>query len=123
MDYAYRRFTEHTFSDTVEAVGRSVAAHGFDILQFHDICGRLAAKGFPIRPLVILEITPADEAQDARLELLMPCRINVYEDGGRVVVAALRPSVFSAIFPEHELDALAAEVDRLVMAIVDAATD
>ncbi len=121
MNYAYKRLGTRGFHETVKAVERSAANQGFIVLHFHDICGKLAAKGFPISPLVILEVGPAEETAEEVLALLMPCRINVYEEAGEVVVAALRPSVFSAIFPEHELDGIAEEVDRTAMAIVDGA--
>ena len=119
MDYAYKRVGTEGFEATIEAVERSVRDHGFVIEQFHDISARLEAKGFPIRQLVIFEIGPAQESTDDMLRLLMPCRINVYEEGDEVVVAALRPTLFKAVFPEHELDALAQKIEADVVRVVD----
>ncbi len=121
MDYAYKRVGTEGFESTIEAVERSVRDHGFVIQQFHDISARLASKGFPIRPLVIFEIALADGDSDEMVSLLMPCRINVYEEGDSVVVAALRPSLFKAVFPEHELDAVAQRVEASVIDVVDSA--
>lgn len=120
MDYAYKRVGTRGFTDTIEAVERSVRDHGFVVEEFHDISARLEAKGFPIRQLVIFEIAPAEESSDDMIRLLMPCRINVYEEGDEVVVAALRPTLFKAVFPEHELDALAQRVEADVVRVVDA---
>jgi uncharacterized protein (DUF302 family) len=119
VDYAYKRVGTKSFADTIEAVKRAVELHGFVVQRYHDIQERLASKGFPIRPLVIFEIAPAGERDDEDIALLMPCRINVYEEEGDVVVAALRPTLFQAVFPEHDLDALATEVERVVVAVVD----
>lgn len=121
MDYAYKRVGPEGFEATIEAVERSVRDHGFVVQQFHDIGARLTAKGFPIRPLVIFEIAPADGGNDEMISLLMPCRINVYAEGDTVVVAALRPTLFKAVFPEHELDSLAQRVEANVIDLVDAA--
>lgn len=108
--------------ETIEAVERSVRDHGFVVHQRHDIGATLATKGFPIRPLMILEVAPAEEVDDP-VTLIMPCRINVYEDSNDVVVAALRPSLFSAVFPEHELDDIADQFEKKVIKIVDGAVE
>lgn len=123
VDYAYKRVGTEGFGETIEAVRRAVATHGFVIQEFHDIQGRLAAKGFPINPLVILEVAPADEKVDSDLALIMPCRIHVYEEAGSVVVAVLRPTLFAAVFPEHELDTMAEEIERVVVRVVDDSVD
>lgn len=122
MDYAYKRCGTSCFMETIEAVERSVHDHGFIVQQRHDIGAALAAKGFPIRPLMIFEVAPAEEADDP-VTLIMPCRINVYEDDSDVVVAALRPSLFSAVFPEHELDDIVDRFEKSVVEIVDGAVD
>lgn len=121
VDYAYKRVGTKGFAETIEAVEKAVRLHGFVVHQFHDIRARLTAKGFPIRPLVIFEIAPAEGADDEMLSLLLPCRINIYEEGESVVVAALRPTLFKAVFPEHELDAVAHKVEGEIIELVDAA--
>jgi len=110
------------FSETTEAVKRSASVHGFVVQKVYDIGAALASKGFPIRPLVIIEIAPAEDLEDP-VTLIMPCRINVYEENNAVVVAALRPSLFSAVFPEHQLDAIAQAFERRVIKVVDGAVD
>lgn len=122
MDYAYKRCGTSGFTEAIEAVERSVRDHGFIVQQRHDIGAALAAKGFQIRPLVIFEVAPAKEVDDP-VTLIMPCRINVYEDGNDVVVAALRPSLFSSVFPEHELDDIVDRFERHIVEIVDGAVD
>ena len=121
MDYAYKRCGTSGFTETIKAVERSVRDHGFVVRQLHDIGAALAAKGFPIRP-IIFEVAPAEEVDDP-VTLIMPCRINVYEDGNDVVVAILRPSLFSAVFPEHELDDIADRFEKDIIEIVDGAVD
>jgi len=122
VEYAYKRGGDRTFSETTEAVELSASAHGFVVQKSYDLGAALASKGFPIRPLMIFEIAPAEDLEDP-VTLIMPCRINIYEENGRVVVAALRPSLFSAVFPEHELDEIAEEFERRVIDIVDGAVD
>lgn len=120
MDYAYKRVATREFSRTLADVERSVQRAGFIVEHSYDIGAALAAKGFPIRPLVIFEIAPAEDVDDL-VTLIMPCRINVFEEEGTVTVSALRPSVFIAVFPEHDLSAIAEEYERRIVGIVDGA--
>jgi len=121
VEYAYRRIGSRSFEDTLDAVERVVRDHGFEVLCRHDITAALVAKGFPIRPLVIFEIAPQKHDSEDPLSLLLPCRVNVYEEDAGVVVAALRPTLWSAVFPEHELDGIAEEFEKTVTEMVDAA--
>lgn len=121
MEYAYKRVAPVGFRDSIAAVERSVAECGFVVSASYDIQSRLSAKGFPISPLTILEIMPTQGSDDASLALIMPCRIHIYEEGDAVVIAALRPTLFTAVFPEHQMDVLADKIERVVIAVVDGA--
>jgi uncharacterized protein (DUF302 family) len=121
VDFAYKKRAAADFEQTIEAVERVARDHGFAVRHSYDITAALAAKGFPIRPLVIFEIVPEEDALDDAVALIMPCRIHVYEESAEVVVAALRPTLFSAVFPEHDLDAIAQRVEREMIEVVDAA--
>lgn len=121
MEHAYKRRAARPFGATIEAVERSVRSHGFVVRHKYDIGGTVVAKGFTIRPLVILEIGPEEEPAEAPLSLVLPCRINVYEEDGETVVAALRPTLFRAVFPEHRLDEVVEAVEATVIGIVDGA--
>lgn len=121
MDHAYKRTRAGSFDDTIEAVERAVHARDFVVEKKYDIGGTVVAKGFAIRPLVIIEVSPREEV-GSPLSLVLPCRINIYEEDGSVVVAALRPTIFGAIYPEHRLDELAQGIEESVIGIVDDAT-
>ncbi len=121
VDYAYKRTATREFPETIEAVERAVRGHGFIVRNSYDIGGTVVAKGFAIRPLVILEVGPEGEDVGLPLSLVLPCRINIYEEDGSVVVAALRPTIFKAVYPEHDLEEVAEEVERTIIGIVDEA--
>jgi len=123
VEFAYKRQSAVGFADTIEAVERSARDHGFDVRNSYDVRAVLAAKGFPIRPLVIYEIAPVEDDLDEAVSLIMPCRIHIYEEDADVVVAVLRPTLFSAVFPEHDLDAIAQRVETEIIEVVNGATD
>lgn len=125
MDYVYKSTVGGAeYASTLEAVERSVAVHGFSVSSVYDVHLTLAAKGFAISPLRIYEIerdAVAGEGPDARLKLLMPCRVNVAVEDEGVAVAAILPSIMCRVFPEAELEDVAAELETRVIAIVDEA--
>ncbi len=126
MDFQYRLETSLDFDAAVEAVQAITAGKGFRVLHVHDVQKTLAEKGFSIEPLKIIEICNAKHANralgaDITVSLFMPCKINVYRQGGKTVINGLRPSVMAAFFPAGGLEDLAAEVDSVVRAIIDEA--
>jgi uncharacterized protein (DUF302 family) len=133
--YDYRRETPMTFGETVLAVERSIALHGFAVRTIHDIQATLAAKGFQIKPIRIYEIEGSAAAfasagvpglwpsGDSRFATLMPCRVNVFMEGEKVVVTALRPTLLCQVYPDAGLDGLAEAVEKAVIQIVDDAVD
>lgn len=120
MRFAHRRTSRLGFDETVSAVERSARHQGFTVLRSHDIQSALAAKGFDISPLVIVELGP-DEGADALVSLLLPIRLNVYEEDGAVMVAALRPSLFREVFPEHDLEDASLRLESAVVRVLDEA--
>lgn len=132
MDFTHRSIGSGTYEETVEAVERAIGTHGFVISHVHDVHLTLAAKGFDIHPLRIYEIRRHPETLDGvdpldvdsllGYELLMPCRINVFTEGEDVVVAAIRPTVMSRIYPDAGIDVLAAGIEDLVVTLVTDAT-
>jgi uncharacterized protein (DUF302 family) len=128
VDYDYRRDCSHDFPRAVRSVEHSLARHGFSIRTVHDIQATLASKGFRVRPIRIYEVdAPGDpaggtgESTDPRLWKLMPCRINVFEEGGHVVVTVLRPTLLARVFPDDDLGDAATALERVLIAVVDEA--
>jgi uncharacterized protein (DUF302 family) len=129
--YDYRRVCDCGFDEAVASVEAALGRHGFSVSAMHDIQATLAAKGFAIQPIRIYEVRgPGDAAgslrtledqAEARLARLMPCRINVFVEDETVVVTALRPTLLCRVFPEEDLDEIAAAVERVLVAVVDEA--
>ena len=128
-EYDYRRETWRRFDDAVTAVEAAIAQAGFSVRVMHDIQATLAAKGFRVRPIRIYEIDSTPEVAASlnvgrtpcSIDRLMPCRVNVFEDDGRTIITALRPTILCRVFPEDRLDAVAERLERLLLALVDAA--
>jgi uncharacterized protein (DUF302 family) len=128
-EYDYRRESRRPFSDAVAAVESAISEAGFSVRVMHDIQATLAAKGFRVRPIRIYEIDGSPEIVESlcaaypacRIERLMPCRVNIFEEDDRTVITVLRPTIMCRVFPEEQLESVAESLERLLLGVVDAA--
>jgi len=116
--------TTKTFDQAVSDVESKAAEKGFRVLHTHDVAATLAEKGFPREPLKIVEICNARYAsqvlnRDVKTSLMLPCPISVYVDQGKTHISTLLPSSIAGFFPDAGLEKLAAEVEKIVLEIVD----
>jgi uncharacterized protein (DUF302 family) len=114
---------DRVIADLETAVGR----HKFGVLGMHDLKATMAKKGVAFdRECRIFEICNPHQAKrvlEANLEIstALPCRISVYEEGGRTKLATIKPTAMIALYPNAELRGVAEEVERTVVAIVEEA--
>ena len=118
--------THKPFDQAVRAVEEKSAAKGFGVLHTHDVAATLAAKGFQREPLKIIEICNARYAnealaKDVHLALMLPCPISVYTEKGKTFISTFLPSAIPMFFPKAGVEGVAAEVEKVVLEIVDEA--
>ena len=116
--------TDKPFEQAVSAVETKAAEKGFRVLHTHDVAATLAEKGFPRGPLKIIEICNAKYAsqvlnRDVSISLMLPCPISVFVQRDKTHISTLLPSSISQFFPEAGIEQLAAEVEAIVLQIVD----
>src|SRR3972149_6501449 len=104
-DFAYIVETEKSFDESTVSVLKAVEQKGWALFQIYDVKERLAAKGFKQKPLKIIEICSGKHAnnflnKNRLISLCMPCKINVLEEGGRVKIVGMKPTIISQFFPE-----------------------
>ncbi|HVB35002.1 MAG TPA: DUF302 domain-containing protein [Patescibacteria group bacterium] len=118
--------TAKPFDEAVRAVEETSAKRGFRVLHTHDVAATLAEKGYQREPLKIIEICNARFAsevleKDVKTSLMLPCPITVYAEHGKTFLTTLLPEVVASFYPEAGIEALAAEVQKIVVSIVDEA--
>ncbi|HVB99735.1 MAG TPA: DUF302 domain-containing protein [Candidatus Dormibacteraeota bacterium] len=118
--------TAKPFDEAVRAVEEAAGKHGFRVLHTHDVAATLAEKGFHRDPIKVIEICNARYAsevleKDVRTSLMLPCPITVYVQRGKTFMATLLPEVIASFYPEAGIEAISAEVQKIVIAIVDEA--
>ena len=80
----------------------------------------------PREPLKIIEICNAKYAsqvlnKDVKISLMLPCPISVYVQGGKTEISTLLPSSIAEFFPRAGIEELAAEVESVVLKIIEEA--
>ena len=88
----------------VQDLEAAVARHRFGVLGVHDLKAKMAEKGVPFaRECRIFEVCNPHQAKkvlEANLEIstALPCRISVYEEGGRTKLATIKPTAMIALY-------------------------
>lgn len=118
--------TAKPFDEAVRSVEEAASRHGFRVLHVHDVASTLAEKGFRRDPLKIIEICNARFAnevleKDVKTSLMLPCPITVFVQHGKTFLSTLLPEVVASFYPEAGIEAVSAEVQRIVVTIVDEA--
>jgi len=126
MEFDYTVATGKDFDAAVEAVTQGVAAAGFRVLFVHDVAATLAEKGFQRERVSIVEMCNAKYASqvlaaDVKIGLMLPCPIMVYAEEGKTFITTMRPSLIKDFFPHVDIEAVAQQVEDVLVAIIDQA--
>jgi len=128
MNPQYIAETTKSPAQAVTDLQTSVKQHGYGVLHIYDLRETLTSKGFDLpNACHILEVcnprqAAAVLAADMGMNIALPCRISVYQDGGKTLIGMVRPTVLlSSLSKSEELKAIAEQVERDTIAIIEAA--
>ena len=120
----FKLTTDKTVSDTATALQAAVQANHFGVMQIHNLKETMAKKGVDFAAeCLIFEVCQPQQAknvleQDMSVSTALPCRISVYEDGGKTVLATLKPTTLLALFNVPQLAPVAQEVEDTIVKIM-----
>ena len=122
--FDYTVETTKSVDEAVAAIEAKAQEKGFRVLHIHDVKATLAAKGFEIEPMNIVEICNAGFAsqvlaKDKKISLMLPCPISVFLEAGKTYISALKPRVIADYYPDANVESIAAAVERIVLNLVD----
>ena len=116
-------------SRSPEEVGKrlegAAASHKFGILHVHDLKKTLESKGIQLgaecRVYDVCNPQAAAKAlhTDMRVSTVLPCRISVFSKDDGCLISTVKPTSLFAATGLEGSEALAAEVEREVIAIID----
>ena len=121
------RSTTTALPDVCSRLPEIATKHKFGVLGTHDLKEKMQSKGVPFdRECRVFEVCNPQQAQkilqgDITVSAALPCRISVYEDGGRTVLSTIEPRSLLGLFGGSAPAAaqIADEVKSSLLAIMD----
>ena len=125
MKYGYKRKVPLPFGEAVEKVREELSKEGFGILTEIDVKATLKKKlgidqendlvlGLGNPPLALKALQAEKD-----IGLFLPCNVIVYEDGGKVFVSAILPTVAMQVVGNPSLADLGKMVEEKLIRVVD----
>jgi uncharacterized protein (DUF302 family) len=116
--------TDKTVGGTAVALQTAVQANHFGVMHVHNLQETMMKKGVEFaHECLVFEVCQPQQAkkvldQNMSVSTALPCRISVYEEGGKTVLATLRPTTLLAMFNTPQLEAVAREVEDTIIKIM-----
>lgn len=101
------------------------ASHKFGVLGVHNLREKMEGKGVPFaRECRVFEVCNPRHAQtvlsqEIEISTALPCRISVYEEGGRTILATIKPTMLLTMFHAPGAATTAQEVEDTMIRIMD----
>src|SRR3990167_5990543 len=125
MEYGYKRKVLLPWGEAVKKAKSELAKEGFGILTEIDVKASLKEKlGLDYDNYLILGACNPPFALKALqaekdIGLLLPCNVIVYEDGGKVFVSAILPTVAMGMVENPLLEEMGKTVEEKLKKVVD----
>ncbi len=123
----YRVQSKKSISEVARDLEAASQRHKFGVLMVHDLKAKMKEKGVEFdRDCLIFEVCNPQQAKkvlekNAEISTALPCRISVYQEGGRVTLATIKPTVMLEMFKEAGLKDVAQEVEQTLFEIMQEA--
>src|ERR1039458_1625347 len=116
--------TDKSVSGAAAALAAAVQANHFGVMQIHNLKETMAKKGVEFaRECLIFEVCQPQQAkkvldENMSVSTALPCRISIYEEGGKTILATLKPTTLLAMFNTPQLQGVAQEVEDTIVKIM-----
>ena len=116
--------TDKTVSATLAALQDAVQANHFGVMQVHNLQETMIKKGVEFaRECLIVEVCQPNQAKkvleaNMSVSTALPCRISIYREDGKTVLATLKPTTLLALFGSPELETVAQDVEATIVKIM-----
>ncbi len=116
--------TNKTVKAAADAMHIAVEANHFGVMQVHNLKETMVKKGVEFAPeCMIFEVCQPQQAkkvldQNMSISTALPCRISIYEEGGKTILATLKPTTLLAMFNTPGLNGVAQEVEDTILKIM-----
>ena len=123
-------FTDKNVTEAAAALQDAVQANHFGVMQVHNLKETMNKKGVEFNSeCLIFEVCHPQQAkkvleQDMSVSTALPCRISIYEEEGKTILATLKPTTLLAMFNVPQLEIVARDVENTIVKMMkEAASD
>lgn len=119
--------TSKSITEAATALRIAVEDNDFGVMQVHNLKESMWHKGIELgRDCLIFEICQPEQAKrvldlDMSVSTALPCRISLYREEGKTVLAAIRPTTILLMFGTPQLKQVAEEVEDTMVKIMNEA--
>jgi len=116
--------TDKTVSEVATALQATVQANHFGVMQVHNLKETMTKKGVEFaHECLIFEVCQPQQAkkvldENMSISTVLPCRISIYEEGGKTILATLKPTALLSMFNVPQLKGVALEVESTIVKIM-----
>ena len=117
-------FTDKNVKEAAAALQAAVQANHFGVMQVHNLKETMNKKGVEFNSeCLIFEVCQPQQAkkvleQNMSVSTALPCRISIYEEEGKTVLATLKPTILLAMFNVPQLEVVARDVESTIVKIM-----
>jgi len=125
MSSVYEKPVSGSIEEVGERLVRAVESHKYGVLGTIDLKEKMNDKGIEFEPACrVYEVCNPLQASkvlqhDMSVSTALPCRISIYEAGGQLRLATLKPTRILGVFGHEELNQQALQVEQDLIAIID----
>lgn len=101
------------FDQTVEAITQSVQKNNWSMPHMYDLQATMKKNGFDVNPVKVFSLCKPEHAykilsddNERMVSALMPCRVAVYEKGGKTYISMLNAGLFSKLLGKKVKDVM-----------------
>ena len=116
--------TGKSVNDAAAALQAAVLANHFGVMQVHNLKETMAKKGVELdSECLIFEVCQPQQAkkvldQNMSVSTALPCRISIYQEGGKTILATLKPTTLLALYGTQHLEEVAQQVEDTIVKIM-----
>lgn len=117
--------TSKTLPAAAAALERAIKENHFGLMQVHNLKETMMKKGIELlSECLIFEVCQPQQAkkvldENMSISTALPCRISIYEENGKTVLATLKPTTLLAMFNSSKLESVALEVEETIVKIMN----
>jgi uncharacterized protein (DUF302 family) len=122
-----KRSTEQSVKEAAASLQAAVEANHFGVMHIHNLKETMVKKGVDFaRECLIFEVCQPQQAkkvldENMSLSTALPCRISIYEEEGKTIIATLKPTTLFTLFNIPQLEGVAREVEDTIVKIMNEA--